>query len=126
VTPTQTPIAERLLTTDGRAVTIAIYAPEPDPASPHGDWRCEFRLTGALDADAYGHGLDSLQALGNAIQGVRMYLDDSGLSLTWDGLEPGDHGVPRIVPQFFGRAFAKDIEDEIERRIAAHKPPRAP
>ena len=122
-----TPIAERLLTTeDGRTVTIALYAPEPDPASPHGDWRCAFRLTGTLDADAYGHGLDGLSALVNAIQGVRYYLDASGLVLTWAGGEPGDHGVPRVVPQFFGRAFAKDIEDEIDRRIAAHKPPGAP
>lgn len=67
-----------------------------------------------------------MSALVNAIQGVRKYLDDSGLSLTWDGLEPRDHGVPRIVPQFFGHAFAKDIEDEIDRRLAAHKPPGAP
>ena len=122
-----TPIAERVLTTDdGRAVTVVIYAPEPDPASQHGDWRCAFRLTGALDADAYGHGLDALSALESSIQGARKYLDDSGLSLTWAGGEPGDHGIPSIVPQFFGRAFAKDIEDEIARRIAAHKPPWAP
>ena len=121
-----TAIAERMLATDdGRAVTVEIHAPEPDP-DPTGDWRCAFRLTGALDANAYGHGLDSLSALINAIQGVRKYLDDSGLSLTWVGDEPGDHGVPRVVPQFLGRQFARDIEDEIDRRIAAIKPPGAP
>lgn len=122
-----TTIAERAITTDdGRAVTVEIHAPEPDPASPHGDWRCAFRLTGALDADDYGHGLDGLSALVNAIQGVSKYLDDSGLVLNWVGGEPGDHGVPRIIPQSFGRAFARDIEDEIDRRIAALTPPGTP
>jgi hypothetical protein len=119
----QTPIAERQLTTeDGRAVTIQIYPPTPetDP-SPH--WRCEFEIRGAIDEIEHGSGLDSFQALVNAIQGVRKYLDDSGLSLTWAGGEPGDHGVPCVVPQFFGRAFAKDIEDEIDRRLASHRPP---
>jgi hypothetical protein len=121
-----TPIAERVLTTDdGRTVTVEIYAPERDP-DPTGDWRCQFRISGAVEADAYGHGLDSLSALLNAIPGVRRYLDDSGLSLTWVGDEPGDHGVPRVVPQFLGRAFAKDIEDEIDQRIAAIRPPGAP
>jgi hypothetical protein len=43
--------------------------------------------------------------------------------LNWAGGEPGDHGVSRVVPGFFGRAFARDIEDEIDRRIAAHRPP---
>jgi hypothetical protein len=76
-----------------------------------------------LDARDGAHGADALQALINAIQGVRKALDDSSLALTWVGGEPGDHGVPRIVPMFFGRAFARDIEDEIDWRFAAHKPP---
>lgn len=120
------PIAKRDLTNDGRRVTVEIYAPEPDPANPERDWRCRFHLTGAVEKDTYGRSLDSLGALENAIAGVRHYLDESGLVLTWAGGEPGDHGVPRFVPQFFGRAFAREIEDEIDRRIAAHKPPWAP
>ena len=125
---TQIPIVERVLTVDGdpsRTVVVTIYAPSPDP-DPAMDWKCDFRVHGAVDEHRGAHGLDGFQALIQAIQGVRKVLDDSGLSLTWAGGEPGDHGVPRIVPQFFGRAFARDVEDEIDRRIAAHKPPGAP
>ena len=97
---------------------------------PNREWRCRFHLTGAVEKDNYGRSIDSLGALENAIAGVRQCLDDSGLALSWVGGEPGDHGVPRFVPQFLGRAFAKDIEDEIDRRmgarIAAIKPPGAP
>jgi hypothetical protein len=110
------PFAKRDLTTnDGRAVNVEIYAPEPEPMEPNREWRCRFHLTGAVEKDTYGRSIDSL---------------DSGLVLSWVGGEPGDHGVPRFVPQFLGRAFAKDIEDEIDRRIvariAAIKPPGAP
>ena len=124
----QTPIAERVLTVDGdpgRTVIITIYTPTLE-SQPTTHWRCEFELRGAVNETEHGSGVDALQALVNAFQGVRKYLDDSGLSLTWAGGEPGDHGVPRIVPQFFGRDFARDIEDEIDRRLAAHKPPGAP
>lgn len=120
---TQTPIATHdLHTDDGRTVTVEIYAPEPDPESPQGNWRCRFRLTGALDVDQYGHCLGSFGAVVNAIQGVRKYIDDSGLVLTWNGDEPGKHWVPYTVPQFFDLAFEREIIDEIERRLAALGP----
>jgi hypothetical protein len=108
-----------------RTVVVTIYPPEPDP-DPTGDWQCKFRFHDALDEQHAAHGLDALQALIMATQGIRKALDDSGLTLTWAGGEPGDHGVPRIVPQFFGLAFTRELEGEIDRRIAAHKPPGAP
>jgi hypothetical protein len=122
-----TSIAERILKTpEGRTVTIEIHAPEPDP-DPTGDWQCLTRIHGELDANHAVHGLDAFQALENATQFIRKTLDDSGLALTWaGGGDPGDHGFACTVPQFFGRAFAREIEDEIDRRIAAHKPPWAP
>jgi hypothetical protein len=123
---TQTLIAERQLTTDdGRAVTIKIYVPthHTDPRIP---WQCDFEIEGAIDVRQHGSGMDSFQALVNAFQGVRKYLDDSGLVLTWNGLEPGEHYVPMIVPHYFGLAFTRELEEEIDRRLAAHKPPGAP
>lgn len=119
-------IAERVLATDdGRTVTVEVHAAELDP-DPTGDWQCLVRIHGALDARHFVHGLDALQALENALQWIRKTLDDSGLTLTWAGGEPGDHGFARSVPMFFGRSFARDIEDEIDRRVAAHKPPGTP
>jgi hypothetical protein len=123
-----TPIATHDLTTgDGRSVTIEIYTPTPDLASPSSTpssgvpevWHCDFRLTGAIVASQHGSGVDSFGALVNAIQGVRKYIDDSGLVLTWNGAEPGEHWVPFLVPQYFGLAFEREILDEIDRRVAA-------
>jgi hypothetical protein len=116
------PIAERVLTADdGRSVTVAIHVPEPDP-DPTGDWRCEVRVQGAVNDQHWVHGLDGMSALENAFQFIRKTLDDSGLVLSWAGGEPGDHGVSRVVPGFLGRAFARDIEEEIDRRMAALGP----
>lgn len=119
------PIAERVLTAEGGGVvSIVLYAPEPDPASPgDANWRCAFRLTGCtLDVSQHGRGMDSLGAVVNAIQGVRRYIDESGLVLTWNGDEPGRHWVPYQVPQFFDLAFEREIIDEIDRRVAALGP----
>jgi hypothetical protein len=126
-----TPIATHDLTTaDGQSVTIEIYTPTPDLTSSSGTsedgvpevWHCDFRLTGAIDASQHGCGVDSFGALINAIQGVRKYLDNSGLVLTWNGAEPGEHWVPFLVPQYFGPAFEREILDDIDRRIAALGP----
>ena len=118
----QTPIAERQLTSDdGSGITIRIYAPTPE-TEPIPHWECDFEIQGAIDARQHGSGEDSFQALVGAFQGVRRYLDDSGLVLTWNGLEPGEHYVPMIVPHFFGLGFTRELEDEIDRRIAALGP----
>lgn len=123
---TQTPIAERTLTVDGdpgRTVVVTIYAPTPDPSS---GWRCEFEIHGAWSARERGRGLDSFQAMVNAIQGVRKFLDDSGMSFSWEGGEPGDHGVPRVILNIFGLRLTRELEDEVQRRLEAHRPPWAP
>lgn len=117
-------IADRVLSVDGepgRIVAVTIYEPEPDREAGDG-WVCEFRVQGALNERDRAHGVDSLQALVNAVQGVWKTLDNSGLSLTWAGGEPGDHGIPRIVPQFLGRDFAEAMEAEIDLRVGARKP----
>lgn len=122
-----TPIAVRdLATEDGRTVTIEIYAPEPDPDDAHGGTRCAFRLSGAIDVQRYARGEDALQALTIAFQGLRKYIDDSGLVLTWGEMETGDHGVPLLVLRIFGLQFTRELEAEIDRRMVAHRPLSAP
>jgi hypothetical protein len=49
-------IADRVLTADGdpgRTVIVKIYEPEPDRESGT-DWRCDFRLQGALTVQEHG------------------------------------------------------------------------
>jgi hypothetical protein len=101
-----------------RAVTVMIGKPHP---SPDGNWTCPFRVDGIGITGARGtaFGIDGLQALLNAVEGARTTLAASDLSLSWEGGEPGDHGIPRTVPMYYGRAFAEGIERHIDQQVRA-------
>lgn len=111
-------IAERRLSAVGdptRIVTLTIGRPRPDPA---GDWICPVHVDGIGDvAQQSGRGVDALQALLNAAEAARYVIDQSGLLLTWEGGEPGDAGLPRIVPTSLGLSFARQIEAHIDRKV---------
>lgn len=110
-------IVRRLSAADdpSRVVTVTIGRPH---LGPDGDWICPFLVEG-IDASRSnaGHGIDALQALLHALEGVRAELDASGLPLSWEGGEPGDVGVPRMVPIYYGRAFAERIERYIDEQV---------
>ncbi|WFO51850.1 DUF6968 family protein [Aeromonas veronii] len=63
------------ISTEGEQLTlkIAIKAPEPDPRSAGGDWRCKVKLAGLSDK-TFIYGIDSLQALSLAIKFVETEL----------------------------------------------------
>jgi len=100
-----------------RIVIVTIGTPRLDP-DPTGDWMCSFT---ADTTRGESHGVDSLQALQTAIEGVRAALDSLGLSpkLVWVGGEPGVTGIPRSVPFALGRAFAEKIERHIDQEVEA-------
>lgn len=109
-------VAERRFTVvdrPGETVTVTIGKPEIHPTEPE-EWVCPFRVGDHVSA---GRGVDGLQALIHAIQGARSYLDASGLSpsLVWTLDEPGNTGIPQMVPYNLGREFAERIERLIER-----------
>lgn len=89
-------------------------------------FRCAFRVKGLNQGKvAYAGGVDALQALINAIEGIATQLRESGRALTWMG---GDPGLRRQVPIFLGPEFANEIEAFIETKIEAfiqHKKGRA-
>src|SRR5262245_17079877 len=97
------PIAVRRLAVAGepdRVVVVTIGKPRPDP-DPSGDWMCSFLVEGIPNARRLrAHGVDALQALLMAVEGVRAELVASGLTLTWEGGEAGDVGIPRSIPLF--------------------------
>ena len=64
-----------------------------------------------------GHGLDSIQALLMAMDGIRTRLEQSGKSLTWEGGDSGDTGFARFVPTAFGLTFAKRINLMIDKEV---------
>ncbi len=59
---------------------LSLYAPEPDPLSEQGDYRCKVEIQG-IPFGKYAHGVDSLQALCLAVETLRLTLS----SLQSDG-----------------------------------------
>ena len=70
-------------------------------------------LPGSSKTD-YTYGSDPMQALANALEGIRVTLEASG-RFGWDGGLPNELGLGRQVPVGFGRAFAKRVDRLIDR-----------
>jgi hypothetical protein len=98
-------------------VTIALRAPSPDP---EGDWECTYTIDG-LDIPHVGSakGIDSVQALTMALEGIRVVLERSGKSFSWEGGD-GDAGFPRFVPMAFGSEFSAALNRTIDQEVVKH------
>jgi len=111
-------IAERQLAVEGepgKSVVLSIGKPRPDP---RGDWVCPVQVQGVSESQQLnGYGVDAVQALMNALEAARYIFDQSDLTLTWPGGEPGDVGIPRLIPASFGLAFARNIEAYVDREV---------
>ena len=114
-------VATRVFRTgDGRTVTVSIFeAVQTRPA----EWASAFRISGlAQEVNESGRGIDSLQTLMMAIEGVRFYIERSGERLTWEDQEHGYLGLPRSIPDTFGveveRRLVKMVNDEVTRLVA--------
>jgi len=86
-------ILERTFNIGSESIRLEVDQPRPDGD----DFRCEFRLQGAgLAREAYGMGVDSIQALLLALQHAHLDLlahrRDTGLPVEW--LEMRDLGLP--------------------------------
>lgn len=84
-----------------------------------GEWSCAFHISGAglMIADRV-YGVDALQALLLAAEAVRIHLEQSGITFSWCGGEPGDTGIPRFVPIGFGSEFSRLMDRVVDREIA--------
>lgn len=111
------PIAERALVhgRKKRQLTVRIGAPK---RAEDVDWVCPYQIAGLRDSrvDA-AYGVDALQALMMALEGIRVRLEKAGGGCTWVGGEEGDAGFPRLVPSYFGAAFATRINQQIDREL---------
>jgi hypothetical protein len=108
-----------------KLIEILVYQPVEDPDSEHGDWICRIEIVrgGTLLPPAAGHGVDSLQALINGIDGVRHALKDFSRNLIWLS-GPGEVGFPLMVqeedPDFI--ALVESVLDaEYSRQILFKK-----
>lgn len=80
-----------------------------------GDWECPFRITGLKTQ--YGYGVDSIQALSTALEGIRAVLSQKESQLSWLGGERGYTGFDRLVTTSLGAKFTKKINQVIDREI---------
>jgi hypothetical protein len=107
--PSGAPIATRQLNLvpSGRPVTLELDAPVRRRS---GEWACTYRITGLGRARA-GRvaGEDGFQAIQLAFAAVRRELEPFGPRLTWIG-EPGELGLPAMVPDFLGGEFRRRVE----------------
>jgi hypothetical protein len=104
-------IATRTLTDDkGDEVIVKIGVPER--VDEH-EWKCPLQIG---ETTKYAHGTDSMQALILAHEGTRVELEKLGPH-SW--VEPDFHGLPRLVPIFFGAAFTRKVEEMIDRELEA-------
>jgi hypothetical protein len=114
------PVATRFFrTASGSEVVVTIY--QPDPVNSE-QWKCDFTIVGLPEkVEASAPGVDSLQALEMAFQGVRAHLEQQAESLTWLDGEPGYLGIAKIIPDSYGttieKHLAKVLEDELARLL---------
>lgn len=111
-------VARRILTDPddpGGRVVVSIGLPRRDPLSKHRDWECPFLIQGLGKSTVQrAFGVDALQALILAIQGIRANLDYGGQKLFWLDPKVGTD-IPQYVPTTWGRELQDRIAVAIER-----------
>lgn len=104
-----------LASTTGDALQMQLGCPEALAAD---EWRCAFRLVkDGFGTTKFAYGVDGLQALVQAIAGLRSEVEAHDPPLSWLGGDPGDVGLPRFVPVYLGFEFSRKIEAMIEEEV---------
>lgn len=97
-------------------VTVTLGKPRRMVKGP--DWECPFRISGlGVRGVQYGFGVDAIQAMTTALEGIRVTLEQSGQRLSWVG-GPDDTGFERLVATSFGPQFTRRLNSMIDREIA--------
>lgn len=112
-------IAERrLVVRSAPKKRVVVSLGTPRPRRGETDWECPFRIRGAgITSIEYGYGLDSVQALTTALEGIRAALDKSGQSLSWEDVLPDETGFQRFIPISFGTSFSRRLERLLDREM---------
>ena len=112
-------MAERTLTRvcpENSLVHIRVGRPRKDRAT--GDYFCPFSLEGLGDRTSReAWGIDSMQALQNALQAIRLALAPHASRLKWEGGQDGWLGFPKAIPDLFGPTFTQRLEGMVDREV---------
>ena len=106
-------IASRVLREENaRNDRISVLLGAPRRVEAH-HWLCPFRILGIVESDIkYGYGVDGVQALFNALAGIRILLDRTNRRFLFLG---SDHGFPRQIPTEYGEKFEERVGRAIDR-----------
>jgi hypothetical protein len=107
----------------GSEIIVRVFAPE---AKADDQWICRFEIAGPSKVvEECGYGIDGVQALQVALEGVRVRLSTLGNDIAFLGGEPGELGLPRPIPWSYGldvyRQLERIVDAEVARLIAQRK-----
>lgn len=112
-------IAERRLhrrDSPRRVVVVSLGRPRRTKGSQ--DWECPFETRGGGVGSRRvecAYGVDAFQALTNALEGIRYFLDQSGVALGWTGVLDDDTGFQRLIPLLPERGGTRRLERLVDR-----------
>ncbi len=85
------------------------------PGKSGRDWACKLVISNVgMKEPMLVYGVDQMQAILLAFEGVLTTLRNSGTEWRWIHGEKSEIGIPRFVPGGFGRAFASRLESIID------------
>ena len=107
-----------LVPADGGRGKLVVSLGMPRPTPGYDDWGCPFRLKGlGVNQVEYAYGIDALQALTNALAGIRYRLDRLERPVTLDGCLPPETGFSRFIPIGLG-PFSRKLERMVDLETA--------
>ncbi|WP_373691650.1 DUF6968 family protein [Hyalangium versicolor] len=130
-------IAERVLTVVGSKARVHVRIGKPKKDRSSGDYTCLFSIEGLGEPLVQqSWGIDAIQALQLAMQGIRKALLPHVKRLRWGGSEAGGLGFPMAIPESFGVKFSRRVERMVQletdrfgralERAGRHSKPRVP
>jgi len=100
------------------SIKVEVLLGFPEQRTPD-EWACAFRIVGlGAEISEYGIGMDALQALMMAHEGVATALRASKRKLCWMSI-PGETCIRRQIPVYINADFANEIEAHIDAKLEA-------
>ena len=111
----------RLVFRDAPGKKLVVTLGKPRRKKGRQDWECPFRVKGPGVARLeFGYGVDALQALTTALEGIRAVLDEIGRPLAWSGVLPDHTGFQRMIPIAAGPEVSARLERLVDRQLSRH------
>jgi hypothetical protein len=110
----------RLVFRDAPRKKVVVTLGKPRKMKGHRDWECPFRIKspGVVRLE-FGYGVDALQALTTALEGIRSMLDEIGTPLAWSGVLSDHTGFQRMIP-IAGPEISARLERLVDRELNRH------